>query len=116
MSALGQKRTPALQKGMSGLPPKADMWGATSEVGQGPIAMMDLPRRETQPRRPLITAMSIFVMPELQRSCDMRNIDVGQRISNLRDKRGQSVNAFPTFVTNEDKLNERPSSALATDT
>jgi hypothetical protein len=53
--------------------------------------MMDLPRRETQPRRAaLITAMSIFVMPELQRSCDMRNIDAGQRISNLRDKRGQA--------------------------
>jgi hypothetical protein len=32
----------------------------------------------------------IFLMPELQRSCDMRNIDAGQRISNLRDKRGQA--------------------------
>jgi hypothetical protein len=32
MSALGHKRTCAVQKGMSALPPKADMCGATSDV------------------------------------------------------------------------------------
>ena len=32
MSALGQKRTFAVQKGMSALPPKADMCGATRYV------------------------------------------------------------------------------------
>jgi hypothetical protein len=32
MSALGQKRTHALQQGMSALPPKADMCGATTDV------------------------------------------------------------------------------------
>jgi hypothetical protein len=61
MSALGQKRTYALQKGMpalppiatakadfpqtvmSALPPKADMCGAASDVRFGPIA--DMARR-----------------------------------------------------------------------
>jgi hypothetical protein len=38
MSALGQKRTYAVQTVMSALPPKADMCGATSDVGDGPIA------------------------------------------------------------------------------
>jgi hypothetical protein len=32
MSALGQKQTFATQKGMSALPPKADMCGATRDV------------------------------------------------------------------------------------
>jgi hypothetical protein len=35
MSALGQKQTLALQKGMSALPPKADMCGATRDVRFG---------------------------------------------------------------------------------
>jgi hypothetical protein len=38
MSALGQKQTYAVQNGMSALPPKADMCGATSDVRFGPIA------------------------------------------------------------------------------
>ena len=38
MSALGQKRTFAVQKGMSALPPKADMCGATRNVRFVPIA------------------------------------------------------------------------------
>ena len=32
MSALGQKQTYAMHKGMSALPPKADMCGATRDV------------------------------------------------------------------------------------
>src|SRR5262249_61970379 len=36
MSALGQKQTFAVQKGMSALPPKADMCGATRDVRFGP--------------------------------------------------------------------------------
>jgi hypothetical protein len=40
MSALGHKQTYAVQKGMSALPPKADMCGATSDVRFGPIAGM----------------------------------------------------------------------------
>jgi len=40
MSALGQKRTYAAQKGMSALPPKADMCGALGDVRFGPIADM----------------------------------------------------------------------------
>ena len=35
---LGHKRTYAVQKGMSALPPKADMCGATRDVRFGPIA------------------------------------------------------------------------------
>jgi hypothetical protein len=38
MSALGQKQTFAVQKGMSALPPKADMCGAARDVRFGPIA------------------------------------------------------------------------------
>ena len=38
MSALGHKRTFAVQKGMSALPPKADMCGAKSDVCFVPIA------------------------------------------------------------------------------
>jgi hypothetical protein len=38
MSALGQKQTFAPQKGMSALPPKADMCGAAGDVCFGPKA------------------------------------------------------------------------------
>ena len=38
MSALGQKRTYAAQKGMSALPPKADMCSALAHVCFVPIA------------------------------------------------------------------------------
>src|SRR5262249_44638968 len=38
MSALGQKRTSAVQHGMSALPPKADMCGASAHVRFGPKA------------------------------------------------------------------------------
>jgi hypothetical protein len=37
---LGQKRTRAVQNGMSALPPKADMCGATGNVRFGPEADM----------------------------------------------------------------------------
>ena len=40
MSALGQKRTFAVQNGMSALPPKADMCSATRYVRFVPIADM----------------------------------------------------------------------------
>jgi hypothetical protein len=36
MSALGQKQTFAVQKGMSALPPKADICSATRDVCFGP--------------------------------------------------------------------------------
>src|SRR5262249_51703570 len=38
MSALSQKQTYALQNGMSALPPKADVCGATGDVRYGPKA------------------------------------------------------------------------------
>jgi hypothetical protein len=38
MSALGQKQTFAAQKGMSALPPKADIGAAQINVRYGPIA------------------------------------------------------------------------------
>jgi hypothetical protein len=38
MSALGQKQTFAMQKGMSALLPTADMCGETGDVRYGPIA------------------------------------------------------------------------------
>jgi hypothetical protein len=41
MSALGQKQTCAVHKGMSALPPKADMCGATAYVCFGPKADID---------------------------------------------------------------------------
>ena len=42
MSALGQKQTCAMQKGMSALPPKADMCGALGDVRFVPIADISL--------------------------------------------------------------------------
>src|SRR5262249_45597030 len=44
MSALGQKQTCAVREGMSALPPKADMCGATRDVRFGPKADIE-PRR-----------------------------------------------------------------------
>ena len=41
MSALGQKRTCAVQNGMSALPPKADMCGAKRDVRFVPEADID---------------------------------------------------------------------------
>jgi hypothetical protein len=41
MSALGHKQTFAVQKGMSALPPKADMCGALAYVCYGPKADID---------------------------------------------------------------------------
>src|SRR5215510_2791860 len=41
MSALGQKQTDAVQKGMSALPPKADMCSALADVCFGPKADID---------------------------------------------------------------------------
>jgi hypothetical protein len=41
MSALGQKPTCAMQKGMSALPPKADIRGALAHVRFGPKADID---------------------------------------------------------------------------
>ena len=49
MSALGQKRTFALQKVMSALPPKADMCGALAYVRFVPEA--DMPSFTLSPRR-----------------------------------------------------------------
>src|SRR5262245_49476859 len=52
MSALGQKRTCAVQKDMSALPPKADMCGATEDVRFGPKADIHWPvklNRESSP-------------------------------------------------------------------
>ena len=46
MSALGQKRTCAVQQAMSALPPKADMCSATRHVRFVPIAdMLTIPSR-----------------------------------------------------------------------
>jgi hypothetical protein len=42
MSAMGQKRTYAVQNGMSALPLKADMCDATRDVCFGPIADIGL--------------------------------------------------------------------------
>src|SRR5262249_13363104 len=50
MSALGQKQTYAVQKGMSALPPQADMCGASSNVRLGPEAdMSDLSHGDQAP-------------------------------------------------------------------
>ena len=49
MSALGHKRTFALQKVMSALPPKADMCGALAHVRLVPIA--DIAALTRSPRR-----------------------------------------------------------------
>src|SRR5262245_10989026 len=46
MSALGQKQTCAAQKGMSALPPKADMCSATRDVRFGQKADVAICRQE----------------------------------------------------------------------
>src|SRR5690348_12247111 len=43
MSAFGQRQTFAVQKGMSALPPKADMCGAQAHVRLGPVADIAFP-------------------------------------------------------------------------
>ena len=57
MSALGQKQTFAVQKGMSALTPKADMCAATTDVRFVPEAdireMMCAQKRKTASRRSL---------------------------------------------------------------
>ena len=49
MSALGQEQTCAVQPGVSALPPKADMCGATRDVRYGPKA--DIARAIQSPHR-----------------------------------------------------------------
>jgi hypothetical protein len=56
MSALGQKQTFAMQKGMSALPPKADMCGAARDVRFGPKG--DMPTWARGPCRPFDLAQS----------------------------------------------------------
>ena len=51
MSALGQKRTCAVQKSMSALPPKADMCVATRDVRFGPKADIAQPSVSGVPGR-----------------------------------------------------------------
>ena len=50
MSALGQKRTLAVQNAMSALPPRADIRSALPYVCFGPIADMDLKMATRQQR------------------------------------------------------------------
>jgi hypothetical protein len=50
MSALGQKQTFATHKGMSALPPKADMCSAIAYVRLVPIADISVPIRSPRPR------------------------------------------------------------------
>ena len=57
MSALGHKRTYAVQKGMSALPPKADMCGAITNVRLVPIADI-APAARSKMKRPPTEAAS----------------------------------------------------------
>jgi hypothetical protein len=55
MSAMGHKPTCAMQKGMSALPPKADMCGAARDVRFGPIAdRQKLAQAVPLPRLPVL--------------------------------------------------------------
>jgi hypothetical protein len=66
MSALGQKRTYAVQKGMSALPPKADMCSAPADVRYVPIADMAL-QTERPPRGGLSKIRSdVLIRPRLR--------------------------------------------------
>jgi hypothetical protein len=60
MSALGQKQTYAAQNGMSALPLKADMCGATRDVRFGPIA--DIASHERSLKMRLLDYVSNFVL------------------------------------------------------
>ena len=52
MSTLGHKQTSALQEGVSALPPKADMCGATMDVRYGPEADISALIRSPRQRAP----------------------------------------------------------------
>ena len=59
MSALGHKRTYAVQKGMSALPPKADMCSATRDVGFVPIADITSVQESNAATRGKVTLISV---------------------------------------------------------
>ena len=61
MSALGQKQTFAVQKGVSALPPKADMCGALADVRFGPKA--DIPELGFHQRLDFTSLIVVFVAP-----------------------------------------------------
>ena len=82
MSALGQKRTCAVQKGMSALPPKADMCSATWHVRFVPkadISLFDHLGQSELPRQPQIVNSTHVV--HLAVAFALGNLDpqVGQR-------------------------------------
>jgi hypothetical protein len=66
MPALGQKRTYAVQKGMSALPPKADICSAKSNVRFGPEADIDLATQS--PHRQWRVARAAHLSRELLQS------------------------------------------------
>jgi hypothetical protein len=65
MSALGHKQTCAVQKGMSALPPKADMCGALAHVCFVPKADMCSSYRQDRGavRQPITVASMILALP-----------------------------------------------------
>ena len=84
MSALGHKRTFAVQKGMSALPPKADMCGATRDVRFVPIAdfrrQQNLGEKKNPPKRARIYAgQNSRLLGSLE-----RGINVMSRLSDWR--------------------------------
>jgi hypothetical protein len=77
LSALGQKQTPALQKGMSALPPKADMCGATSNVGYGPIADIGLIFDHLMARLSTNALQKAFLLTEKRPHCRFNALAFG---------------------------------------
>ena len=76
MSALGHKQTCAMRKGMSALPPKADMCGATRDVRLVPIADIE---RKCAAR----ASMAVRLMPMQQKH--LYSITSSVRASRLFD-------------------------------
>src|SRR5262249_32700828 len=72
MSALGHKRTFATQKGMSALPPKADMCGAVAHVRFGPKADMAKTRKDAAVSRHHRSPAYLGRCGQPERSDDLR--------------------------------------------
>jgi hypothetical protein len=87
MSALGQKQTPALQKAMSALLPKADVCGANRHVCFGPIA--DMP-----PTAQLFACvLPMRVWPKLSQINLRRNQTNSGKIADIFDLSGPERNS-----------------------
>ncbi len=78
MSALGQKKTCAVQNGMSALPPKADMCGATRDVRFVPKA--DMAGKYCRPQSGVIMGVSGLFQSLMKFLISLAMLKAGQQL------------------------------------